>query len=202
LITLRDGDCEPLDDLKATPHDVDLLGVLDALTDSLLGVANQMETRVEDAEDQILKRGSAGLLPRITDLRQEVTRLLRITRSQRGMVVRNEDTLGEVHVAYGDGPRRVRDLQGHLAYADSLAESTRQTIAEALNLYLSIAAERLTRIATVLLPLTVVTGFFGMNFEWLTEHIDTAWSFVVLGIGGPLASVAGVRLYLSRRGYG
>ena len=202
IVTLREGVCEPLDDLKESPHDIDVLSVLDALSDSLLGVATQMESLVEDIEDRILQPGAGRLLPRVTDLRQEVARLLRMTRFQRGLVVRNEDTLGEVHVAYGDAARRVRDLTGHLAYADGLAESTRETIAEALNLYLSIAAERLTRIATVLLPLTVVTGFFGMNFEWLTEHLGSLWSFLLLGIGGPLVSVAGVRVYLQRRGYG
>src|SRR6185503_11288433 len=96
-----------------------------------------------------------GVVDALTD------NLLTIGREQRGMVERNQDELAGVPIVFGDAERRVRDLDGHLARVTDAAESTRQTIAEALNLYLSIAAESLTRIATVLLPLTVVGGFFG-----------------------------------------
>jgi len=38
-------------------------------------------------------------------------------------------------------------------------------------------------VATIFLPLTVLTGFFGMNFNWLISHIGPAWAFWGLGIG-------------------
>ena len=201
LVTLRDRSCAPLDARRDSPRDLDVLGVLDALTDSLLAIADEMEAEVEEAENRILQTRRRQSLERLTSLRQQVSDLLRIAREQRGMVVRAQDELGGVPVSYGNAGRRVRDLEGHLARATDSAASTRQTIAEALNLYLSIAAENLTRIATVLLPLTVVSGFFGMNFTWMVDHIDSFWTFAVFGIGGMVASVAGVRLYLARKGY-
>jgi magnesium transporter len=201
LITLRDLPLAPLDERRESPHDVDALGVLDALTDSLLTIAEQVEDEAEDAENRILQTRSRDSLAQLTRLRQQISDLLRIGREQRGMIERNQDELAGVPVVYGDAERRVRDLDGHLARVTDAAESTRQTIGEALDLYLSIAAENLTRIATVLLPLTVVSGFFGMNFTWMVDHIDSLWAFVVFGIGGMVGSVAGVRLYLRRKGY-
>jgi magnesium transporter len=201
LVTLHDSPSEALDKLRVSPRDVDALYVLDALTDGLLEVADIMEEQVEAAENSILQTRSRQALAELSALRQQVSELLKIAREQRGMVERSQDELSDIPVRFGTSERRVRDLENHLARATYAADSTRQTIAEALNLYLSIAAENLTRIATVLLPLTVVSGFFGMNFTWMVDHIDTMWSFLVFGIGGMIASVTGVRLYLARKGY-
>jgi len=44
--------------------------------------------------------------------------------------------------------------------------------------------EQLTILATVFLPLTFVTGFFGQNFAWLVRHIDSFAAFAAYGIGG------------------
>jgi magnesium transporter len=74
-------------------------------------------------------------------------------------------------------------------------------------MYLSTVANRqgevnkqLTIIATIFLPLTFLTGFFGQNFSFLTNHVlDTAWSFVVFGLGLLLLSVVGFWIYFRRK---
>jgi magnesium transporter len=67
--------------------------------------------------------------------------------------------------------------------------------------YLNSVTERLTLVATILFPLTVLTGFFGMNFGWMVEHVDSFTSFAILGVGGMLALTAGVLLLFWRAGY-
>jgi magnesium transporter len=113
------------------------------------------------------------------------------------------DELAEVPGIAGRAGRRVRDLGGHLALAADQAQSTREAIAEALDLSLQItsnrlgeAAERLSVIATVVLPATVVTGFFGMNFLWMTDRLVSFLSFLILGVGGLVLSVFAARFYL------
>ena len=51
--------------------------------------------------------------------------------------------------------------------------------------------KRLTVISALLLPSTFVTGFFGMNFGWLDEHIGSGVGFWLLGVLIPVAVVLG-----------
>jgi Mg2+ and Co2+ transporter CorA len=45
-------------------------------------------------------------------------------------------------------------------------------------------------VATIFLPLTFITGFFGMNFDWMVGQIDIQLAFWLLGIGTLLAGMA------------
>ena len=57
----------------------------------------------------------------------------------------------------------------------------------------------LTVVATIFLPLTFVTGFFGMNFDWMVAHIDTQLAFWLLGVGTVLvAALLGWGLFVVR----
>jgi magnesium transporter len=61
--------------------------------------------------------------------------------------------------------------------------------------------KQLTIIATVFLPLTFIAGFFGQNFGWLVQHIDTFAAFWGVGIGTLIVSCAIPFAFFRRRGW-
>jgi Mg2+ and Co2+ transporter CorA len=59
---------------------------------------------------------------------------------------------------------------------------------------------RLTLISTIFLPVTALSGIFGMNFEWMTNAIAGGKAFFALGVLLPIASVAVSVGWLGRLG--
>src|SRR5699024_9831451 len=71
-------------------------------------------------------------------------------------------------------------------------------LGDVLNEQDTVVAERLTLVATIFLPLTLTTGFFGMNFPWLTDRVGGLTAFLLFGLVVPAALTIGTRLLVRR----
>ena len=56
-----------------------------------------------------------------------------------------------------------------------------------LDLQLNERAYVVSVVATIFVPLTFITGFFGMNFGWMVDQIGTQIAFWLLGLLVPVA---------------
>src|SRR4029078_5265601 len=99
-----------------------------------------------------------------------------------------------------------RDLYDGLIRISDLVDSYRDLASGATDLYLSTVTNRqgeinkqLTLIATIFLPLTFLTGFFGQNFAWLVGRIASESTFFIYGIGLLVVSVALLGIYFKRK---
>jgi Mg2+ and Co2+ transporter CorA len=96
----------------------------------------------------------------------------------------------DVVVMLGDAAqRRLRRARRLFGSSVTAAGQLYALLGDTVSRQATVISERLTLVAVVWLPLTVSTGFFGMNFGWLTAHIGSAAAFVLLGMVLPMALV-------------
>ena len=107
-----------------------------------------------------------------------------------------------------DAERYFRDLYDHLIRISDLVDSYRDLMSGVLDTHLSTVSNRLnvvmkqlTIIATVFLPLSFLTGFFGQNFAWMVNRLASLPVFIVVGIALPAAVVVGLMVVFRQRGW-
>jgi magnesium transporter len=176
--------------------------VLDALADSLRALADTYATEVEHLEEIAFERPKPADRRRMSELRSELFRLQQVVLPQREMLARGGDLIENLPGLERDVARHpFRDVHDDLVVTANEIEYLRELLSEAVNVLINQMAGRLTIVATIFLPLTFATGFFGMNFGWMVNHIDSAESFLILGVGGMILPLIAVAVLLLRAGY-
>jgi magnesium transporter len=181
--------------------------VLDALTDTFFPRLEAIDDEIDSLEDSIIAEPTDAQLQRIFQLKRSLLVMRKVITPQRDLLARGIDALAEVPGFQLDERDYFRDVYDHLIRISDLVDSYRDLLAGAMDAYLSTVANRqnevmkqLTVIATIFLPLTFLTGFFGMNFAFQVNHIqNTTLAFLGLAVGGCVASVAVLWVYFKRK---
>jgi magnesium transporter len=176
--------------------------VLDALANSLRALADRYAAEVEHLEEIAFERPKPADRRRMSELRSDLFRLQQIVVPQREMLGRGGDLLETMPGLERDVARHpFRDVHDDLVVTANEIDYLRELLTEAVNVLINQMAGRLTIVATIFLPLTFATGFFGMNFGWMVDHISSAEAFLVLGVGGMILPLILAAVLLLRAGY-
>jgi magnesium transporter len=218
LLTIHDEQLNSIDVLRsragADPRivldpgiDLLLYQLLDRMVDRYQPILDDMQDELDDLEESAVSEPTPDLLTRIALKKRELLNLRRIIGPQREVLA--QLTRGEVPFIRESTRIYLRDVHDHLVRAVEMIELYRDLVIGARDIYMSSISNNLNKIMKTLtiitviaLPMTVITSFFGMNFNdqdnpvwhWLLHHRAGFW----VSMGFILAMVAGL-LYLFRR---
>ncbi len=185
-----------------------LYQILDALVDSFFPVLADFDDRIDELENETFLDASDAQLQEIFAMKRLLVGLRKAVAPERDMVARLVNGAVTLPGMTVEDERYFRDVYDHLIRLSDLIDTYRDLLSSALDVYLSTVSNRLnsvmkqlTVIATIFLPLSWLTGFFGQNFGFEVTHIASWGSFVGLGIGTELAIVVGMLFFFKRRGW-
>ncbi|GGN19762.1 magnesium/cobalt transporter CorA [Halarchaeum nitratireducens] len=179
--------------------------IVDAVVDDYFGALDDVEDRLEYVEDTVLDETEADVLTEINDARRELLALRKLlwpTRDAIGVLSR-----GDPPQVRAETEKYYRDVYDHLVQQVDLVETYRDLAAGARDIYLNTLSmstnevmKKLTVVATIVLPLTLVVGVFGMNFAdtpWNMPELAWPYGYPAVMIGMGLVSL--ILLWYFRR---
>jgi len=160
--------------------------LIDSLIDNVLPTIDRMTEVGEDVQEEAIAKPQQSTLEAILRLKRSSLRIHRSIAPQREVV--NRLARGEFPVIKEDALIFFRDIYDHLVRIEDVNQTIRDEAGNALETYLSAVAIKqnetmkvFSAVASVFLPLTLVAGVYGMNFENMPE---LGWGWAYFGVIG------------------
>ncbi len=171
--------------------------ILDSTVDEFVPVLDFFDDALDGLEAKVIQKPRPQLYHRLVRLKRQIILLRKTLIYEREVLVRL--TRGEFALISERETVYYRNVYDHLVRFTELIESSREMIGDLMQSYLASISNRLneimkvlTMISTVVLPMTLIAGIYGMNFKHMPE-IDWPWGYplalllMTLTAGGALA---------------
>jgi magnesium transporter len=220
VVTVRRGACPAIQAVRerlghhraaetASPQIVIVYLIIDALVESFFPVLSDFDDRIDALEDDILKAPTEAQLGLLFDMKRSLMEMRKVITPQRDMMASINSGVTDVPGMTEEATRYFRDLYDHLIRMADLVDSYRDLLSSVMDTHLSTVSNRLNVvmkqlaiIATIFLPLSWMTGFFGQNFNLLVTHyLIPSWTFYVFGLGTEVVAVGLLYILFRRRGW-
>jgi magnesium transporter len=185
-----------------------LYRIIDALVDSFFPILADFDDRIDELENQTFLNAGDAQLQEIFQMKRLLVGMRKAITPQRDMFAGLIGGVAELPGMSEEDERYFRDVYDHLIRISDLIDTYRDLLTSSMDVYLSTVSNRLnsvvkqlTILATVFLPLTFITGFFGQNFGWMVRHIGSGPVFFGLGIGLEIVTVAALFTIFKKRGW-
>jgi magnesium transporter len=168
-----------------------IYAVADALIDKNFEILDRINTSIEELEENVFEAPTTEQLERMSSIRRAVVTLRRVLSPQRDAI--SLLARGGLPFVQERTTLYFRDVYDHLIRLHEQIEVAHDLLANTRDAWLSWVANRtneitkqLTILATIFLPLSFVTGFFGQNFDTLSKPVFF-WSMLGIIAAVPIA---------------
>lgn len=161
--------------------------ILDQVVDNYMPIVDDFDEVINMLEDRVFAMSSSenAILEEIMDLRRSVARLRRISSRQLDIIYRMS------HGEFPQIPTEIlpfyRDVYDHLLRISDLSETYRDLVNSLFDIHFAVVANKtneimktLAIVSAIILPLSLIAGIYGMNFDYMPELKTKLGYFVVL----------------------
>ena len=180
--------------------------ILDQIVDLYMPIVDDFDKAINDLEDRVfdMRKSNTAILEEVMDLRRSVARLRRISARQLEVLYR---------ISHGEFPQIpehilpfFRDVHDHLQRISDLGDSYRDLVGGLFDIHFSVVANRtndvmktLAVLSAIVLPLSLIAGIYGMNFDNMPELRTPYGYYATLGVMVLVAVL--LLVYFWRRGW-
>jgi magnesium transporter len=161
--------------------------LLDTVVDNYFLIMEKVGEKIEEMEDIVPDSPNSQVLYRINQLRREMLFVRRTITPVRevinGLIKNDSDLIDEGTEKY------FKDVYDHIIQANELAENYQDMMLNMQDLYLNNMDLRmneimkvLTVVTTLVAPLTLIAGIYGMNFKNMPELETHYGYYICLGV--------------------
>ncbi len=189
---------------RSTGADYLMYTILDTIVDLNFDIMDQLEETLTSLEDEIFSNPTPAALGKLHEMKQEIIKMRRYISPIRDLVaglLRSESELIDKSTYI-----YLRDVHDHVLRIIESLETHRDILSGLTEIYLSSITSKMNEImkvltvfASVFIPLTFITGIYGMNFETMPE-LKWAWGYPGVWLMF-IATAVGLLLYFRRKGW-
>ncbi|MBC8059652.1 MAG: magnesium/cobalt transporter CorA [Clostridiaceae bacterium] len=161
--------------------------ILDEIVDQYFILTDKLENQIDLLEEKAMNNPVQNTVTEIMSTKKSVMKLRRVVSPIRELLntlLRHDDIISEANRIY------YSDLYDHILRIYDFIESEQEMITSCLELYSSQLSNSmnkvmkfLTIITTIMMPLTIITGLYGMNFDNMPElHYKYGYFIVIFGM--------------------
>ena len=174
-----------------------LYSIVDQMVDAHFPLLEQIEECVDDLQDKIFEHAHDAQLDELLHLKRDINVLRRHSLPQRELL--NQISRGDASFIKSEHLIYFRDVYDHMFRIGETIDVIRDQMTGTMDAYLSVIANRtneimkvLTIFSAIMLPLTLIAGIYGMNFEHIPElHWLHGYPFALGLMGGTAVLMLG-----------
>jgi magnesium transporter len=190
--------------LRTSGSDYLAYALLDSIVDAYFPVIEALGDCICDLEEDVFSGTNERTLHSLSELRSTLLSVRRSVWPLRDVV--NQLVRDDVKCFGPEVRVFLRDVYDHCVNAADMVESYRELGASLMNSHLSVVSNRmnevmkvLTVMSTIFIPLTFLSGLYGMNFIWMPE-LAWKWSYPILLSVMTITTIV-LLIYFKRRGW-